>query len=161
MANTFVSAGHYAYMNSGNDFYYITGAASVRGIAVNAGDVAYHYNGSGPSQFLASGIAYSFMQGTDNGKSFYNEADGFRFNYGIAKHTGDTATIYDSPLDDVFAGYTSYSYLYRTDPDGTLAEYDYVQGFGSVTAESFVGGTDYAYVADPNVNHVSGFQPIG
>jgi hypothetical protein len=160
MANTFVSAGHYAYMNSGADFYYITGAASVYGLAVNAGDVAYHYDGSGPSQFLASGVAYSFMQGTDNGRSFYNEADGFRFNYGIATHSGDTATIYDSPMTDVFAGYSSYSYLYADNPDGTLAEYDYVQGFGSVNAYSFVGGIDYASVADPNVNHVYGFQPI-
>jgi hypothetical protein len=158
VTNTFVSAGNYAYMNSGAAFYMISGARYVYGFAAGAGDIAYHYDGSGPSALVISGIAYSFMIGTDNGRSFFNEAVGFKSTYGYAQHPGqDTAFFYDSPMNDVFVGNTTNSYMYSS-PDGvTFSEFDYVQGFAQVFAYSFVGGTDYAYVNDDNVNHVTGF----
>ena len=158
VANTFVSAGSYAYMNSGNAFYYISGAKYVYGYAANNTDVAYHYDGSGASALVMSGVQYSFMEGTDHGASFFNEAVGFKTTYGIAQHAGqDTAIFYDSPMDDVFAGYTDYSYLYADSADGSLAYFDKATGFAQVYAYAFVGGTDYAYVYDANVNHTSGF----
>ena len=158
MQNVFVSAGSYSYMTSGSAFYYITGAKYVYGYSTGAGDMAYHYDGSGPSALVMSGTAYSFMLGTDNGQSFFNEAVGFTFNEGIAQHAGqDTAYFYDSPGIDVFAGATSASYMYSDNPDGSLAEYDLAQGFAQVYAYSFVGGTDYAYNYDPAHNHTSGF----
>jgi hypothetical protein len=133
--NTLVSAGGYAYMTSGNDFYDISGAKYVYGVAVNSYDVAYHYDGSGPSALVISGIAYSFMLGTDHGQSFFNEAVGFQTNYGIAQHAGqDTAIFYDSPLNDVFVGNTNTSYMYADNADGSYAEFDYTQGFALVYA---------------------------
>jgi hypothetical protein len=153
--NFFVSAGSYAYMNAGTAFYGITGAKYVYALAVNTSDVAYHYDGSGPSALVVSGTAYSFMQGTDKGASFFNEAVAFKTNYGIAQHAGqDTAIFYDSPLNDVFVGNHATSYLYSDDAQNHYVEFDYAQGFALVEAFSFVGGTDYAYVYDPAVNAV-------
>jgi hypothetical protein len=86
--NFFVSAGGYAYMTSGDGFYSIGGAKYVYGFAANRADVAYHYDGSGASALVMSGPAYSFMLGTDHGASFFNEAVGFKTNYGIAQHAG-------------------------------------------------------------------------
>jgi hypothetical protein len=158
-ANTFVSAGGYAYMDSSPGFYFIGGAKYVYGVAAGAGDVAYHYDGSGPSALVVSGTAYSLMLGTDHGQSFFNEAVGFQTNYGIAQHPGqDTAIFYDSPLNDVFAGYTDHSFMYATNADGSYAEFDYAAGFALVDAYSFVGGTDDAYVYDGTVNHVSAYN---
>jgi hypothetical protein len=157
--NTFVSAGGYAYMNSGKAFYEILGAQYVYGYAASAGDKAFHYDGSGPTAFVVSGTAYSFMIGTDNDLSFFNEAVGFTDNEGIARHSAqDMAIFYDSPLNDVFVGYTRHSYLYSDNADGTFAEYDSATGFGQVFAYQFVGGVDIAYVYDPAVNTVVGFQ---
>jgi RHS repeat-associated protein len=159
--NFFVSAGAYAYLTAGDGFYYVGGARYVYGFAANRTDVAYHYDGSGPSALVMSGTAYSFMLGTDHGASFFNEAVGFQANYGIAQHPGqDTAIFYDSPQNDVFAGYTGHSYMYSDNADGSFAEFDYAQGFALVYAYSFVGGTDYAYVYDPGVNTVVGFHRL-
>jgi hypothetical protein len=156
--NTFVSAGGYAYMDSGTAIYSITGAQYVYGRAANTYDTAYHYDGSGASFLQISGTAYSFMLGTDNGQKFFNEAVNFQTNDGIARHSGqDSASFYDSPNNDVFVGHTTTSYLYADNPSGNLVEYDQALGFALVDAYSFVGGTDYAYVYDPVVNHVSGF----
>jgi hypothetical protein len=148
--NFFVSAGSYAYMTSGAGFYDISGANNVYGFANNSSDVAYHYDGSGASALVMSGIAYSFMLGTDHGQNFFNEAVGFTSSYGIAQHAGqDTAYFYDSPGNDVFVGNTVTSHMYIGNPDGkTYAEFDYTQGFALVFAYSFVGGTDYAYNDD-------------
>jgi CSLREA domain-containing protein len=162
--NVFVGGGGYAYMNTGDkaqDFYYIKGAKSVYSYAVNPTDFAYQYDGSGPSTYVVSGTAYSYETGTDAGKSFFNEAVGFKFNYGIAQHPSqDVAYFYDSPKNDIFVGNTTNSYMYSS-PDGmTLAESDYALGFTQVYAESFVGGTDYAYVYDTTVNHVTGFHRL-
>jgi hypothetical protein len=164
--NFFVSAGSYAYMTSGSGFYDISGAQYVYGFANNANDVAYHYDGSGASALVMSGTAYSFMLGTDKGASFFNEAVGFKTNYGIAQHPSqDTAIFYDSPMSDVFVGSPPAaphaSYLYSDNPQGSYAEFDYAQGFALVDAYSFEGGTDYAYVYDPAVNAVvMGFQRL-
>jgi hypothetical protein len=156
--NTFVSSGGTAYMISGSASYTIAGALYVYGYAVNPYDVAYHSDGSGPSALVMSGTAYSFMLGTDNGQSFFNEAVGFHTNYGIAHHAGqDTAFFYDSPNSDVFSGTAGGSYMYSDNPDGTFAEFDEATGFAQVYAYSFVGGTDYAYNYDPAHNHVTGF----
>jgi hypothetical protein len=161
-ANTFVSAGGYAYMDSSPGFYFIGGAKYVYGLAAGAGDVAYHYDGSGPSALVISGTAYSFMTGTDKGQSFFNEAVGFQTTYGIATHPGqDTAIFYDSPDNDVFVGNTTTSYMYADQDDGSYVEFDYTQGFAQVYAYSFMGGIDYAYVYDTTVNHVSGFRSPG
>ncbi len=158
VANTLVTAGGYSYLSSPGAFYYIHGGAYVDGYAVTPADVAYHYDGSGPSVLVLSGSAYSLMLGTDQGQSFCNAAVGFRVNYGIATHAGqDTAIFYDSPLNDVFAGYSDHSYLYAANADGSLAYYDQAQGFALVYAYSLVGGTDYAYVYDTTVNHTTGF----
>jgi hypothetical protein len=161
--NVFVGAGSYAYMNSGNnaeDFYWISGAKYVYGYSsgpASPNDFAYQYDGSGPSTLVFAGGNYSYMTGTDQGRSFFNEAVGFKNTYGIAQHAGDTAFFYDSPLNDVFAGYSDHSYMYGVYPDGTLAYLDQAQAFEQVYAYSVNGGTDYAYNYDPNHVHTSGF----
>jgi hypothetical protein len=155
--NVFVGSGIYAYMNSGNSFYYVTGAQYVYGYAANSYDIAFNYDGSGPSTYVSSGIAYNYMVGTDQGQSFFNEGVGFRLNEGVARHGGDVAYIFDSPQSDTFKGGTQYSYLYIQNASGGYDEYDAVAGFAHVYAMSFVGGTDYAYVYDPVVNTVVGF----
>jgi hypothetical protein len=164
--NFFVSSGGYAYMDSGDAFYGVSGAKYVYGLAVNSYDVAYHYDGTGASALVMSGTAYSLMLGTDHGASFFNEAVGFTNNYGIATHPGqDSAYFYDSPGNDVFVGNKATatapanSELYIGRSDGSYAEFDYGQGFALVYAYSFVGGTDYAYVYDTGINHVSFFDP--
>jgi hypothetical protein len=160
LTNIFVSAGAYAYMDSGPvNLYYIGGARYVYGYAAGTGDYAYHYDGSGASALVISGTAYSFMLGTDNSQSFFNEAVGFQTNYGIARHAAqDSAYFYDSPRNDVFVGNTATSYLYSDDAVGRYNEFDFVQGFALVEAFSFVGGIDYADVYDLHVNTVFGFR---
>ena len=166
--NTFVSAGSYSYMTSAGAFYVISGAAYVYGYASGPMDLAYHYDGSGPSTLTLSGTTYSSMYGTDGGLSFYNCAMGFTFNYGYAQHAGDTAIFYDSPANDFYAGgtgltlgSTALSYLFYYTPDGkNLAEYDAAWGFAQNYAYSFVGGTDIATVWDPAHNHVTGFTML-
>jgi hypothetical protein len=157
--NTFVSAGMYSYETGNGYFAYISGTKYVYAYAVNGtGDVAYHYDGSGPSALVASGTAYTFMLGTDQGHSFFNEAVGFKTTYAIAQHAGqDTAFFYDSPGNDVLVGATASTCMYADDAQGSFAEFDYAQGFAQVYAYSFVGGTDYAYNHDPSHNTVVGF----
>src|SRR5205807_7378109 len=120
----------YSEMTSGSADYLIAGAKSLYGYAVNSYDVAYHYTGPVASSFVVSGTSYSFMTGTNvYGLPYYNEADGFRFNYGVAQNAGlDDAYFYDSAGNDVFSGRTTTSYMYSDNADGTLAEYDSAQG---------------------------------
>jgi hypothetical protein len=161
--NVFVGAGSYAYMNSGNnaeDFYYIQQVKFVYGYSsglASPNDFAYQYDGNGPSTLVFAGGNYNYMTGTDQGRSFFNEAVGFKATYGIARHAGDTAYFYDSPGNDVFAGYSDHSYMYSANSDGSLAYIDAVQSFEQVYAYSIFGGTDYAYNYDPTHVHTSGF----
>ena len=159
-ANTFTTSGLTSTMTGSGYSNTVSGARTVIGHADNGtGDKAYHYDGSGPSTFISSGTAYSLMQGTDNGLSFYNLAVGFTTNYGIARHKSqDIAIFYDSPGTDVFVGTTGYSYMYSDDASGNFAMFNAAQGFGKVYAYSFVGGIDYYYNYDPSVNFVVGFQ---
>jgi uncharacterized repeat protein (TIGR01451 family) len=162
--NTLVSGGtsalgSYSYMKTDDMLTsFIEGGAYVYAYAAGPNDIAYLYDGDGPSALVMSGTAYSYMTGTNHGLSFFNEAVGFKTTIGIAQHPGqDTAYFFDSPRDDVFAGYSAYSYMYSTNADGSLAEYNAAIGFWQVYASSFVGGTDYAYNYDPNHVHTNGF----
>jgi len=153
-----VTAGGYSYMVAPSSFSLISGGAYVYGYAAGPTDQAWQYDGSGPSTFVASGIAYSTMSGTDQGQAFFNEAVGFTVNYGIALHAGqDVAYIFDSPLNDTFAGYSTVSYMYADNPNGTLAEFDEAEGFATVYAQSFVGSIDFAYIYDSGRNITTGF----
>jgi len=155
--NTFVSAGGYSYIDSGSAFYLMTGAKYVYSYAVGQGDMAIHYDGSGPSAYVVAGTAYSLMLGTDNGQSFFNEAVGFTFNEGIAQHAGqDLAFFYAETGADQFAGYSQYSALRRADGS---AENDSALFFDQVYAYS-AGGSATALVDDSRVNHTVGFRPI-
>jgi hypothetical protein len=150
-----------SYINSATQLHVVVGAGSLYGYSATANDWAYHYDGSGASTFQVSGIAYSFMVGTNNGRSFFNEAVNFRHNEGIALHLGDLAIFYDSPANDVYSsslvsGQDS-SYMYSNDAHGNLDEYDAALAFTTVNAYSFVGGTDFAYNNDPAHSHVHGF----
>jgi RHS repeat-associated protein len=157
ITNTFVSAGGYSYMNSGSAFYVMIGAKYVYAYSAGPSDVAYHYDGSGPSAYLVSGTAYSFMMGTDQGQAFFNEAVGFHANHAFARHSGDTAIFYDSPANDTFVGKRGICTMTSYNQDGSLAEYDSATGFAEVFAYSFVGGRDTASSEDPAHIHVSGF----
>jgi subtilisin-like proprotein convertase family protein len=162
--NVFVGGGSYSYMNTGDaglNFYYIAGAKYVYGYAADpARDFAYQYDGSGPSTFTVSGVAYSMETGTDNGRSFFNEAVGFAFNVGYATHPGqDVAYFFDSPGHDLFTGSTLSSGM--TSYDGSFTEFDLAVGFAHVYAYSFVAGPDYAFNYDPNKNTVVGFILLG
>jgi hypothetical protein len=158
----FVTSGLTSSMTGPGYANSITGAGHTYGYSINGGhDTATHYDGSGPSTYIASGSAYTLMQGTDNGQSFFNEAVGFTTNYGIARHrTQDKAIFYDSPGTDVFAGATYFSYMYSDDANGNFAYFNAAQGFGKVYAYSFVGGIDYAYNYDNQVNFVFGFHIV-
>jgi hypothetical protein len=165
--NFFVSSGGNAYMDSGSALYDVAGASSVFASAANANDAAYHYDGSGPSELIISGTAYSLMEGTDNALSYLNEAVGFHFNYGLAVHpTQVTVIIYDSPNNDVLdaepgnGAVVNTTFMYSDDAAGNLQEFDQVQGFALINAYAFVGGTNFAYNHDPAQNHVSGFTVL-
>jgi len=68
--------------------------------------------------FVASGNTFSYMSGTDNGQSFFNEAVGFQVTYAIATHGQSYAYLLDSPGNDVFVGYAPYSYMSGSDDTG-------------------------------------------
>src|SRR5205085_11217229 len=137
---------------------YLQGAKYVYSYALSTTlDYAYHYDGSGASVYVVSGIAYSLSLGSDKGRSFFNEGVGFRFNEGIATHASqDVAYFYDSPGNDNFVGYSQYTSM--TSGDGSFAENDIAAYFTTIYAYSFVGGSDTASVYDTNVNHVLGFR---
>jgi hypothetical protein len=156
--NLFVGVGSYSYMTAPGTFHYITGAGAVYGYAVGLGDVAYQYDGSGPSLFVASGNAYSLMSGSDNGQSFSNTAIGFVSTVGVARHAGDIALFYDSPLSDYFLGAPGRSTLSALNGAGGVAIADEAIGFDLVYAYSFVGGTDYATVTDSSHIVAVGFR---
>ncbi len=168
LLNVFVgNANLGAYMNTGSGpsagLFEIEGAGYVYGYAANTFDQAYEYDSAAAGDtYVTSGTSYSFMIGAVNGVSFFNEGVGFRYNYGIANHPGDLAIFYDSPGNDGFVGNTTNSYMYADDATGTnLVEYDSASGFTTVDAYSFVGGSDFAFNHDTNVNHVFGFRLLG
>ena len=155
-SNFFVTAGSYSYISGGSQFHLISGAPNVYGFSTGANDQAFHYDGSGTSTFAVSGTAYSYMSGTDNSKSFFNEAVGFQTNAGHAQHSGDTAYFVDSPGNDVFVGNANSSYMYSDTSSGSLSEFDIATGFSAVYADSTMGGTDYAYNNDDAQIFLSG-----
>jgi hypothetical protein len=145
--NTYVSAGPYAYMNSGSAFYYVGGGQFVYATAAGAQDAAYHYDASVGNTLVFSGTAYSFLMGTANSQSYFNEAVGFGTNRGIATHAGALAIFYDSPGDDTFAGFSDHSQM-TAGSAGAYTEFDYAGDFAAVYAYSFVGGHDTATNSD-------------
>jgi hypothetical protein len=162
-SDRFVSAGTYAYTtdnpNQPTYLQLVSGAANVYGYSANPGhDSATHYDSAGSvDAFVSSGSAYSYLSGSDaNNHAFFNEAVGFTVNYAVATHGNAVAYLIDSPRNDVFAGQTSYSYLYSDKADGSLALFNLAQGFQKVYAQSFNGGTDFAYNYDANRNVLSG-----
>jgi hypothetical protein len=149
------TSGNYSYVTGNGEFHMIVGATTLYGFSVNATDQAYQYDTTpGNDTFVASGNAYTSMSGSVNGQSFMNIAVAFPTNFGIATHSGDVATLMDSPGNDVFDGTASYSYLSGS-ANGN-AYFNEVQGFSHVTAESFMGGTDFAYNFDPAINSLTG-----
>jgi hypothetical protein len=154
-ANALTTAGLTTTLTGTGYTDYVSGAGSVTGIAANAGDKAYQYDGSGASVFTATGTTSSTMTGTDHGLSFANTAMGFRFNYGIARHSGDVANLYDSPGNDTFVGQATTSYMYGT--NGTVQTmYNQAAGFGRVNVYFTAGGTNNSYNYAPSVNFVNG-----
>jgi hypothetical protein len=162
-SDRFVTAGTYAYMtddpNNPTYLQFVSGASNVYGYSANPGhDSTTHYDSAGSvDAFVSSGSAYSYLSGSDaNNHAFFNEAVGFTMNYAVATHGNAVAYLIDSPRNDVFAGQTSYSYLYNDNMDGSLALFNEAQGFQKVYAQSFNGGTDFAYNYDANRNVLSG-----
>jgi hypothetical protein len=156
--NTFVSAGSYSYLENARWFGLISGGLGVTGYGANSNDVAYQYDGSGPSTYTVYTTGYSTMTGTDNGQPFDNEAYYFNVQYGIAQHPGqDTAVFVASYGDYIFVGNTYTSYLYSHNPDGSIADYEVADGFAEVDAYVYMVGTDYAYNYDPQHVHTYGF----
>jgi hypothetical protein len=154
---TFVNAGGYSYVTGGGLYFEISGASNVYSYApyvANSSDQAWHYDTAAMDSFVASGNAYSYMSGTDNGQSFFNEAVGFQVTYTIATHNQSYAYLIDSPGNDVFVGYAPYSYMSGSDNTGSL--FNVAEGFLIVYGESFNGGTDYAYNYDPQHNILGG-----
>jgi hypothetical protein len=99
------------------------------------------------------------MTGTDHGATFSNTAMGFHFNYGIARHAGDVANLYDSPGNDVFVGMAARSWMYSY-IGSVQTMYDQATGFSSVNAFSTAGGKDYSYNYAPAINQVTGFKRL-
>ena len=162
-SDRFVSAGTYAYMtddpNNPTYFQLVSGASNVYGYSAHPGhDSTTHYDSAGSvDAFVSSGNLYSYLSGNDaNNHAFFNEAVGFTVNYAVATHGNALAYLIDSPHNDVFVGRTSYSYLYNDNADGSLALFNLAQGFQKVYAQSFVGGTDFAYNFDANQNVLGG-----
>ncbi len=154
--NTLVGIGGQAYMSSGAAFYYVSGARYVYGYAAGPYDAVYNYDGSGPSIYVVSGTAYSFMLGSDVGGSFFNEGVGFDTNVAITRHGGDLAYVYDSAGDDRLVAYALYAQMTAAaGPGGGPGESDILAAgptgayFAHVYAYSFVGGNDLASV-DPS-----------
>ena len=155
--NGFVTAGNYSYMSAPGYFHLIQGAPYVYGYSASPTDFAYHYDGTGPSTYRVDGTVQSYMSGTDNGASFFNVAENFRFNTAVALHPDqDTAYFVDSPGNDVFSGKTSESYMYSADAAHNLTEMDSAYGFATVFAVSVNGGTDFAYDFDAAHNILTG-----
>jgi hypothetical protein len=166
----FVSAGYYSYIaaaTTGTFFHLVAGAPSVYGYSAgNAGDFAYHYSMNPGSSYVVSGVAFSYMSGSqanpqDNGATdtFFNVGVGFTVNTGVSNNPGqDYAYIIDSPMNDTFVGGDAYSYMYATGAAGNFTEFDAAFGFALVAGESFVGGFDTAINNDPSKNNLVGFH---
>ena len=160
----FVSAGYFSYIaaaTTGAYYHEVAGAPSVYGYSAgNAGDFAYHYSMNAGSSFVVSGVAFSYMSGSqtnpeDSGATdtFFNVGVGFTINTGVSNNPGaDFAYIIDSPGNDTFIGGNAYSYMYIQAAGGSYTEFDTAYAFALVYAESFVGGTDTAINNDPSKN---------
>ena len=59
-------------------------------------------------------------------------------------------------MNDNFVGNLGVSYMYADNPNGTLAEFDAAEGFATVYAYAFVGGTNTAYNNDPMQDVIAG-----
>jgi hypothetical protein len=155
----FVSAGLTSYLTASGYYDYVSGAATVTAYANTGHQTAYQYDGSGPSTFTVTGVVSSVMTGTDKGVTFTNSAMGFHFNYGIARHTGDTANLYDTTGTNEFVGETTVSWMYSyTGAVETM--YNQVTHFTSVNAFATSGSADYSFNYAPKVNTVTGFKHI-
>jgi hypothetical protein len=158
--DTFVTVGLTSTMTGFGYKEYVHGAGSVTGFSTTGHDIAYQYDGSGPSTFTATGVTSSTMTGTDQGQSFTNTALGFKYNYGIGRHKGDIANLYDSPGNDVFVAVGTVSSLYSATNRGAYTMFNQATGFGHVNAFSTAGGTDLSYNHAPGLNSVSGFKRV-
>jgi hypothetical protein len=157
----FVSAGLTSYLTGVGYYDYVSGATSVTAYATTGHDTAYQYDGSGASIFTATGVTSSVMTGTDGaaGVTFTDTAQGFHFNYGIARHSGDTANLYDGPGTNVFVGQAKLSYMYSY-AGSVQTMYNQAAGFSSVNAFATAGSIDYSFNYAPTVNSVTGFKHI-
>jgi hypothetical protein len=152
--NIFVTGGGYSYIFGMGEFHLISGAPNVYGYSANSTDQAWHYDTAALDSFVSSGRAYSYMSGTDAGKTFFNVAVGFGVNYGIATHGMSFAYLIDSPGNDTFFGSTAYSYISGT--TGGQSLFNVAEGFALVFGQSFQGGMDFAYNRDPSHNVLGG-----
>lgn len=154
--DTFTSSGLSASMAGPGYLDQVSGAQSVTANSTHGGhDQANMYDGSGASTFTASGGTFSSMSGTDQGRSFLNKANGFKFNSGFARHAGDTAYIYAGIGFEVFVCDALSSSLSATDAAGALTMLDTTLGFSHVYARGNPG--DIAHVHNTAVNTVTGF----
>jgi hypothetical protein len=81
-------------------------------------------------------------------------AVGFPINYGFTFSGGDFAYFFDSEGVDTFVGATEYCYM------SGLGFFNESVGYGWNSAQSFVGGDDYAYIYDPSRCVLSGFTCV-
>ena len=145
--STLFMIGGYSYTVGNGEFHYVSGASDVYGIPNNPNDIVYHYDAPGYNAYVADGNVYSYMYGVDNGQMYFNDAVGFNFQYAAAtRGTGDTAVFYDSPGSDVFVAQAGYVYQYGYPYGPNSYYFDSAYGFAGVSAYSFMGGTDFAYV---------------
>jgi hypothetical protein len=153
--NTLTMSGLSTTMSGNGYSDSVSGAGSVTAYSASSTDKAYLYDGSGPSTFTATGTTSSTMTGTDHGQSFSNTAMGFHVNYGIARHSGDFANLYDSPGNDNFVGQATQSFM--DSYAGSVQTMDNVaSGFAQVKAYFNAGGNNYSYNYAPSVNFVTG-----
>jgi hypothetical protein len=157
--NLVVTAGSYSYMSTVltgySLFSLISGGANVYAYASPYRDAqVWHYDTNAMDSFVASGNAYSYMSGTDNGHAFFNVAVGFNTTYAFSQYGKSIAYLIDSPGNDTFYGTSGYSYVSGTNSGQSF--FNEAQGFALVYGESFNGGTDFAYNLDPRHNILSG-----
>src|SRR5262249_51144946 len=152
--NTYVSTPTYSYMvGPTGQFYVVSGVGgdvikynNVHGLGAlyayghsMPGDQAWFYGSSGADSLVMSGSAYTYMSGT----GFFNVAAGFTCTQAIAGSGQSMVYYLDSPGNDVYWGSAAASYM------SGPGYFDAAYGFMMVYAQSFVGGTDYAYNYDP------------
>jgi hypothetical protein len=129
--------------------------------AGNATDFAYHYSMNAGSSYVVSGVAYSYMSGSQTNPqdanatdTFFNEGVGFLQNTGVSNNTGkDFAYIINGPGNNVYEGASGYSYMYVSAPPSPFAEFDAAFNFAVYYAQVIVmGGTNTANANAPSDN---------